>query len=127
MWSRDEETGEEGWKPVVELFVTPEKALLELRLEAEDGVTEVLRVTPEHPLWSLDDGGWEEAGELEFGEWVDALDGRVRLVGAESLAEPATVYNFEVADSHTSFVGETGVWAHNVCKSLSEAWQALKE
>lgn len=27
----------------------------------------------------------------------------------------ATVYNFEVEDYHTYFVGELGVWVHNTC------------
>ena len=32
-----------------------------------------------------------------------------------------TVYNFEVADSHTYFVGESGIWAHNSCSGAAGA------
>ena len=35
----------------------------------------------------------------------------------ELTAEPTKVYNFQVEDFHTYFVGECGVWVHNAnCK-----------
>ncbi len=33
----------------------------------------------------------------------------------EILESPVKVYNFEVEDFHTYFVGEEGVWVHNIC------------
>ena len=38
----------------------------------------------------------------------------------EEFDEPATVYNFQVEDYHTYFVGESAVWVHNKnCKPRS--------
>lgn len=119
VWARNDQTGEEGWKPVTEVFVTPNRELIELTFEAADETTQVLRVTPEHPLWSLDDGEWDEAGELDLGESVDALAGPMRLVAALAVPKAEAVYNFEVADSHTYFVGDAGLWAHNTCPKVA--------
>lgn len=40
----------------------------------------------------------------------------VEEVQHEILESPVKVYNFEVADYHTYFVGETGVLVHNNCE-----------
>ena len=109
VWARDDETGEESWERVVEVFVTPQRELLELTFEADDGTRQRLHVTPEHPLWSLDDGEWDDAGNLDIGEQVDALDGPMELVAAAVLPEADTVYNFEVGNDHTYFVGDAGL------------------
>ena len=45
-------------------------------------------------------------GELVTVEWVQH----------EILESPVKVYNFEVEDFHTYFVGECGVLVHNECK-----------
>lgn len=113
VWARDEQTENEGWKRVLQVFVTPSRSVLELAFETQEKTTQVLRVTAEHPLWSLDDEMWEEAANLGLGERVDALQGPLALVGVVTVAEPETVYNFEVADAHSYFVREAGVWAHN--------------
>ena len=115
VWSRDDRSGDEAWMPVTEVFVTGERELLQLTFEGDGGVTQILRLTPDHPLWSLDEGEWEEAGRLDLGERVETLDGPVRLVAASAWPTKETVYNVEVAELHTYFVGEVGLWAHNVC------------
>lgn len=46
-------------------------------------------------------------GELVTVEWVQH----------EILESPIKVYNFEVEDFHTYFVGECGVLVHNECKT----------
>ena len=35
----------------------------------------------------------------------------------EETAESVSVYNFQVEDYHTYFVGECAVWVHNKCKT----------
>jgi RHS repeat-associated protein len=113
--SRDAETGELGWKPVVRTFVTPEAAVLEVTLRAEDDTRETLGVTPEHPFW-MEGKGWTEARELEPGSRI--LTPHEAWLTTESVAETlarTTVYNFEVADSHTYFVGIRQAWVHNSC------------
>jgi RHS repeat-associated protein len=126
VWARDDETGEEGWRTVTELFETPEQELLELQFEASDGTLETLRVTPGHPLWSLDDGRWDSAGDLELGEAVEALRGPMRLIAATEELRRETVYNIEVDELHTYFVGNAGVWSHNWCPGASLRGKSLK-
>jgi len=124
VWARDDETGEEEWKPITEVFITPNRELLELTFEADNGYAQFLRLTAEHPLWSLDDGEWDEAGHLSLGERVDTLTGPMYLVSATSSPKAETVYNLEVSDSHTYFVGAAGLWAHNRCRRL---WKVSEE
>ncbi|NJK31270.1 MAG: hypothetical protein HC927_02005 [Deltaproteobacteria bacterium] len=122
--ARDESSGEEGWYPVARVFITPGKELLELAFEGEGGSVETLRVTGEHPLWSLDDDGWDHAAGLELGEVVDTQAGPMRLVGMARIVERATVFNLEVEGAHTYFVGEAGVWVHNRCLTLADVgWE----
>jgi hypothetical protein len=111
--ARDDETGEEHWEKVTRTFVTPGRQILELVFEDDEGIRELLRVTADHPLWSLSDGEWDEAGNLDLGEQIDALDGPMRLVSAVAAPAVETVYNLEVGDSHTYFVGAASLWAHN--------------
>ena len=42
----------------------------------------------------------------------------VKDVWTESLSEPVTVYNFEVAVSHTYFVSDRNVLVHNKCGNV---------
>jgi len=90
--------------------------------DAEDGddLSGTITGTDEHPFWSLTRGGWIAMGELKPGERLLLADGEATVTAAriEQLAEPVTVYNFEVADWHTYHVGsqEAGwVFVHNTC------------
>lgn len=66
--------------------------------------------------------GWVAMGELKPGERLLLAGGQAATATAvriERLADPVTVYNFEVADWHTYHVGsqEAGwVFVHNLCK-----------
>jgi len=111
VWSRSYESGAEEWKRVVGTFETQNKAVVTLITEGPASERETLKVTSEHPL--MTSGGWVEAGQLEPGQIVIARDRWVRVVEVITTGETATVYNFEVADFHTYFVGDSGVWAHN--------------
>lgn len=115
VWSRDEATGESGWKSVTHTFESTNREVLELTFSGGNGSIEVLRITAEHPLWSIDSGEWRLAGALVVGEKVDALGGAMKLMSIVESESLETVYNLEVADSHTYFVGEAGIWAHNIC------------
>ncbi len=59
------------------------------------------------------------SGELAIRDFVWARDGWAEVLSAADTGERETVYNFEVADFHTYFVGDGGIWAHNACKPLS--------
>ncbi len=77
----------------------------------------VIRVTPQHPVYKAGHG-WAAAGRLRPGDWLVSHEGRAVLVERVTEArEGATVYNLEVEDFHTYFVGTSAwgfsVWAHN--------------
>ena len=73
--------------------------------------------TPGHPFF-IYGKGFEYAGNLRAGDiLVDVNGERVvfEFVQHEILEIPVKVYNFEVEDWHTYFVGNNGVWVHNAC------------
>jgi hypothetical protein len=63
----------------------------------------------------VDKKEWIEVKDLKVGDRVLLSDGKeVAISGIRSYNVEATkVYNFEVADNHTYFVGEDGVLVHN--------------
>ena len=114
--SRDEATGETGYQPVTEVFITPDKEVLELTVTGDDGDAETLVTTPGHPFW-VDGQGWVTAAELRVGEvLMTAEQGLATLSAALSREGRRTVYNLEVEGWHTYFVGEAGAWVHNACR-----------
>lgn len=56
-------------------------------------------------------------GEFVVVEWVQH----------EILESPIKVYNFEVEDFHTYFVGENGVFVHNGCGKWEEVNESMSE
>ena len=51
--------------------------------------------------------------------FANGTKGTVEDISNEGLEEPVTVYNFEVKDFHTYFVGECGVLVHNTSNETS--------
>ena len=113
--SRDERTGAMREGRVVTTFSHVATSLVDVALVGGEGGTDVLRVTPEHVVWSRE-RGWIEAGGLVPGEaLLDRSGNVVRVAAVTKLAREARVYNFEVDETHTYFVGHLGTWVHNAC------------
>jgi GGDEF domain-containing protein len=112
--SRDDESERTEWKPVTQTFVNTSRSLVRLTVTDERGSEETVWVTPNHRL-NVRHGGWEATSELVPGrdELTSAGDRPLVVLSAQSLDEQGPVYNFTVADFHTYFVGEHGLWAHN--------------
>jgi hypothetical protein len=129
--SRDPATGKDKNEPVLRLYIHPAPQIMELHLS--DG--EVITCTPEHRFY-VPSKGFEEAGTLSDGDRLvhdaDATAPGTKSATitpplkisditwdtkATSLSTATTVYNFEVASTHTYFVGSKlgGVWVHNNC------------
>ncbi len=60
--------------------------------------------------------GFIEAGHLLVGDKLVSVNGEDLIVEdyyMELTEEPVSVYNFQVEDFHTYFVGDCAVWVHN--------------
>jgi RHS repeat-associated protein len=115
VWALDEATGERSLRAVTRTFVTPGQEVIEVSFVGQRGEEETLQVTADHPFWSTTEG-WIGAQELTQGEAIELRsEGWSKLVSSASVARKATVYNIEVADLHTYFVGEQGLLVHNLC------------
>ena len=78
---------------------------------------ETISATPSHPFYVYK-FGWTLAGSLKAGDVLVLSNGElvtVEWVQHEILESPVKVYNFEVEDFHTYFVGKSSVLVHNKC------------
>jgi hypothetical protein len=133
--ARSDVTGEQAYRRVVKTFVHRNRQTYRIDYVTPEGETDTLYATPEHPFW-VKDHGWTPAGRLQSGHVLeicdpDGYDEGYRRMGSlqelalsggrwsatvVSVAESdlvTTVYNFEVEEFHTYFVGVFGVWVHN--------------
>lgn len=112
VWAEDPDTGEKTLKPVVQLFVSETHELVRLVIDDE-----IILATLGHPF-HVKGKGWVQAFDLEPGDLVTQKDGNLATVyGIWYIYSetPVTVYNFEVADFHTYFVGDDSLLVHNMC------------
>ena len=96
--------------PVLETYIREVTTLVHLTVNGEEIVT-----TVDHPFY-VKNQGFIKAGELIVGDELLDVNGNVLLVenfDVELTEKPVRVYNFQVEDFHTYFVGECVVWVHN--------------
>lgn len=111
--ARDEQTGEVDWRPIADVISSQGKPVLELELETADGTRDIIAATANHPMWQADHG-WVDAGDVEVGaQLLTADESTAVVVAVRSRAAPEAVYNFEVEELHTYFVGDSEAWVHN--------------
>ena len=106
------ETGEIALKRVVQTFENESDELVHVFVNGEEIIT-----TPNHPFY-VHKLGWTSAIKLRAGDILVLSNGEyvvVEFVQHEILESPVKVYNFEVEDFHTYFVGEVSVLVHNMC------------
>ena len=75
-----------------------------------------------HPFY-VPNSGWVKAIELRAGDILVLQSGKyviVEKIQHEILETPVTVYNFEVEDFHTYYVGESSILVHNDCKPMGK-------
>lgn len=127
VWAFDEATGEKALKKVIQLFRnTTDKWTHLLFKNNETKVVEELVCTPGHPFY-VDNLGWIEADKLlENDEVLLYNSSKVTLVNKEIeiLDTPENIYNFEVEDYHTYYVGNNGILCHNVCVAKEGKFRA---
>jgi hypothetical protein len=116
VWSWDERTGDFGLANVVSTHVR--QVSNEVIVKTGD---EAFTTTTTHPFY-IENKGWTEAGSLQPGDRFLTLGGESETVTSTASTNTiASVFNFEVADTHTYLVGERPVVVHNAC-----AWGTRK-
>jgi RHS repeat-associated protein len=117
VWSRDAASGAEGLREVLDIFVTPDQPTLALEVVDDQGQTEVIEATREHPF-AIAGAGWAQAQRLAPGDELVTRGGRVSVARTTPPSRRDTVYNLEVAGFHTYFVGRGEIQVHNSCAQL---------
>ncbi|MFF2909419.1 polymorphic toxin-type HINT domain-containing protein [Paenibacillus sp. NPDC057934] len=102
--------GEVDYKEVTNLYRNQRDDIIKLYVGEQ-----IIETTDNHPFW-VEGKGWVFADELQVGDKLQKADGSnltVNKVELVKLNEPVTVYNFTVADYHTYYVTDLGIWVHN--------------
>ncbi|WP_083476236.1 polymorphic toxin-type HINT domain-containing protein [Lacinutrix mariniflava] len=114
VWAYNEATGESDLKPVLNTMQKEIDATIELTLGGE-----VIETTAEHPFYTQ--SGWKDAADLTLQDEVKTKNGKWQRIEATNfLYTKKKVYNFEVADWHTYFVGAWEWLVHNAGKCISK-------
>lgn len=127
--ARDVATGRTEPRVVRDTKRTAAKRVIAVSVE-RNGKVETIVVTPEHRFWTEgSEGGWVAAADLDLDTTTLATTGPgARVVALAELAAPVTVYNLEVDELHTYFVGNARALVHNDCdKDLGAlVWDATR-
>ncbi len=114
--SKDPKTGQVSAKKVLRTFRNIAPIILSLTLS--NGAT--ITTTPGHPFATTQHGDFILAGHLPLKAQLQEFDGHTAILASETfLAHPTPIFNFEVEDFHTYFVGKSHIWVHN--RSLEDA------
>lgn len=108
--STNPDTLETSEKTVLETYVRKVDKLVHLLVNGEEIIT-----TDNHPFY-VQGRGFIEAGNLLVSDKLVSVNGDDLIIEnyqVEDFDVPVNVYNFQVEESHTYFVGERGVWVHN--------------
>lgn len=87
-------------------------------------------VTGEHPYFVINKARFVPVNKLEIGDRFRDFEGNELPFHGKRLivAKPGNVFsvhNFEVADQHTYFAGNEGVWVHNLCSEAIERYTSV--
>ena len=85
--------------------------------------------TVDHPFY-VNHCGFVNAGELKVRDELLDTNGNILLIEkieVDLTDKPTTVYNFQVKDFHTYYVGENCVWVHNANYDVDIVSKNMKE
>ena len=103
VYAEDINTGEQELKEIIQIYENQTQEVVCLKLKGEEIIT-----TPYHPIY-IDGRGWVAAVKVKNGDVLHTFDGKkilVEKVQYRKLEKPVKVYNFEVRDFHTYYVGK---------------------
>jgi hypothetical protein len=110
--ARDPQTGKVGTRRIKHVLMHNVESTLVLQLA--NG--EQIETTPKHHF-AVEDSGFTAASGLDVGRRLIATTQRnVEVAELTPVTEPRVVYNLEVEEFHTYFVGRAGTWVHNAKK-----------
>lgn len=112
--SRNMETGRVSYEPVVTLHQKETDTLTSVIVTDAEGHTETLNSTPEH-LYYVEQQGWIEAQSLKQDDILVTPTTMLTVQSVAHYKEQQYVYNFEVRNAHTYYVGQYGILVHNDC------------
>ncbi len=104
--SRDPASGSVEFRPILAVFHNKPTRTMRVEVGAE-----TILATPIHRFW-VAGRGWAMARDLKVGDPVRALGGTAP-VASVATDEVRPVYNLEVADGHSFFVGEGHYLVHD--------------
>jgi Flp pilus assembly pilin Flp len=111
VWARDVTTGAIALRTVVNRYRTPGVKVVDLELSSAFDRRERVAVTPGHLFW-IEGAGWTRADALSA-QPLWSVEARLSAQVVSRSEQPVTVYNLEVADFHSYFVGRSHVLVHN--------------
>ncbi|TGK43545.1 TIGR04388 family protein [Leptospira andrefontaineae] len=119
--AKNDETGELGYKRVLQSIIKETDSVHWISFSDDSN----LGTTKEHPFrrqkteykgqnFNITNSEWVDAKDLNIGDIVFTADGNTLEVSDLQIEKQiTTVYNFEVEDFHSYFVGDSGIWVHN--------------
>ncbi|MEV0018545.1 polymorphic toxin-type HINT domain-containing protein [Streptomyces tendae] len=124
----DPATGETTVQEVAATIVTEDdKHFVDITLAAEGG-SHPLVATSTHPFWSVSEGRWVDAGDLEPGMTIRTADGsEIPVAAVHPFRKHQRTFDLTISGIHTYYVlaGETTVLVHNNNCNLfnGDGWQ----
>lgn len=120
--AQDTTTGRLSYQPIVAVFHNPPNQTLRVDLGDESIV-----VTGIHRFWKAG-RGWTMARELKPGDTVRTLDGRA-TVRSVSTNQIQPVFNLQVAEGQSFFVGRAGTLVHDnsLIETVTDPFDAAPE
>lgn len=120
---RRREEQEYSYRRVTQTFITDHQPLSKLIVcNLVSGSKETIWVTANHPIYNSN-RGWTSVADIKVGDVLENyMFGNLLVFRIYHDVDIGKVYNFEVDEFHTYYVGEQGVWVHNHCENNSQKY-----
>ncbi|MEN2773905.1 polymorphic toxin-type HINT domain-containing protein [Acetivibrio clariflavus] len=108
--SKDVKSGESAYKKVNYVYIKSTSKLVKLIVGNEE-----INTTSSH-LFFTDSGWWKSAKNIKVGDRIFTAEGELKEVTATrvvDLEEAVRIYNLNVDEFHTYFIGKQGLLIHN--------------
>ena len=120
--ARNEKTGQVSYRRVLRTIQHDDKQTLLITVRSSTGAEETLEATPNHRFWTTG-SAWTRADGLSVGSHLINPQGAPLTVVAVAPGKAGTtVYNIEVDEFHSYYVGTSPVLVHN---GGGECWRNL--